>query len=69
MKILVIYLKITNILITMGNYYCKNCGICIEYYSITNTYNRPSCRHGNKIYNENGFHQWEYYIFHKYLCC
>ena len=27
----------------MGNYYCKKCGVCVDYYNDINI-DRPSCR-------------------------
>ena len=56
--------------LNMGNHYCKNCGICIDYY-ISNKLplDRPSCRMSlNPISNNpNGYHSWNYYFFKKLL--
>ena len=51
----------------MGNYYCKNCNICINHYLNNNLpHNRPSCRKSNNPDSEfsNGYHEWKYYIFY-----
>lgn len=57
-----------HIVLYMGNHYCKNCGICIDYYIINKLpLDRPSCRMSlNPISNNpNGYHSWNYYFFFK----
>ena len=57
----------------MGNYYCKKCGICINYFNQHNL-GRPSCRSHTyqntfkkKCMRCNGsghcYHDFEYYLF------
>lgn len=56
----------------MGNYYCKNCNICIDYYLYNNLpLNRPSCRDSiNPISGHpNGYHLWKYSFFYKCKSC
>lgn len=48
----------------MGNYYCKNCSVPLDYYSVENNHHlRQSCRH-EKLLNrdENTYHQWKFYL-------
>ena len=47
----------------MGNYYCKNCGVPIDYYNVdSRQHMRPSCRKVNILTGTNSYHEWRYFI-------
>ena len=52
----------------MGNYYCKNCGVPLDYYNVKHRHHmRPSCR-CIKLEQDSGcntYHEWHYFMFFK----
>ena len=47
----------------MGNYYCKNCSVPLDYYNVdTNHHLRPSCRYKLREHGKNTYHEWRFFF-------
>ena len=61
----------------MGNYYCKKCNICLDYYGNIENSRRYNCRkHNYNEYSEcfycngtsNCRHEFKFYVFNSFQC-